>query len=281
MYWNYKRLILGLIDEDTVQRWIIPHLKLGKRGFKTKFDVTKIVQLILKRMNTGCQWRELSIKEYFDNSGPTWQTVYYYFHKWSKDGSFKEAWIQLLSAHRQFIDLSSAQLDGSHTPAKRGGEAVGYQGRKAAKTSNSLYLSDSTGQMLVAGTPQSGEHNDLYDICAIFEEMLEVLEQANINVKGIFLNADPGFDSEEMKIFCIQKEIELNVKANKRRSKEPDMEYRYFDEDLYKQRTKIEHANAWLDAFKAMLVRYEKKIFTWMGLHWLAFTARFLIKLKV
>lgn len=91
-----------------------------------KFDVVKIVQLILKRMKTGCQWRELSIKEYFENEGPSWQTVYYYFHKWSNDGSFKEAWVQLLSTHKRKIDLSGAQLDGSHTPAKRGGEAVVY-----------------------------------------------------------------------------------------------------------------------------------------------------------
>ncbi len=39
-------------------------------------------------------------------------------------------------------------------------------------------------------------------------------------------------------------------------------EYNYFDHELYKPRTKIEHANAWLDAFKALLVGYETKIFT-------------------
>ena len=91
--------------------------------------------LILKRMKTGCQWRELSIREYFDDDSPCWQTVYYYFNKWSKDGSFKDAWVNLLSCNKVYLDLSSTQFDGSHTPAKRGGEAVGYQGRKATKTS--------------------------------------------------------------------------------------------------------------------------------------------------
>jgi hypothetical protein len=149
-------------------------------------------------MKTGCQWRELSIKEYFGHEGPCWETVYYYFNKWSKDGSFKTAWINLLSSKRECIDLSSAQFDGSHTPARRGGEAVGYQGRKASKTTNSLYLSDANGVMLAVGPPQSGQHNDLYDIETIFKEMPEILEQAGISSKGIFLNADPGFDSEEM-----------------------------------------------------------------------------------
>lgn len=232
-------------------------------------------------MKTGCQWRELSIKEYFTTDGPSWKTVYYYFHKWSKDGSFKRAWINLLSGHKRFLDLSSTQLDGSHTPAKRGGEAVGYQGRKATKTSNSLYLSDNTGQFLAVGTAQEGQHNDLYNVESLLKEMLEVLEQAGISSKGVFLNADPGFDSDELVNFCEQNEIILNVKTNKRNRKRDVTEYKYFDEQLYKRRTKIEHANAWLDAFKALLARYEKRVFTWMGLHWLAFITRFSLKLKV
>ncbi|WPV63895.1 hypothetical protein [Chitinophaga sp. LS1] len=72
--------------------------------------------------------------------------------------------------------------------------------------------------------------------------------------KGIFLNADPGFDSEEFRLVCDQKDIALNVKPNKRNSKVSTDQYRYFDDELYKRRIKIEHANAWLDAFKALLV---------------------------
>jgi len=34
--------------------------------------------------------------------------------------------------------MSVVNLDGTHTPAKRGGEAVGYRGWKKCKTSNRL-----------------------------------------------------------------------------------------------------------------------------------------------
>lgn len=232
-------------------------------------------------MKTGCQWRELCIKEYFNEGEVSWQNVYRYFNKWSKDGSFKKVWIKLLSANKAYLDMSSVQLDGSHTPAKRGGEAVGYQGRKSAKTTNSLFLSDNAGQMLVVSEAQSGEHNDLYELETLFKEMIEVLEQADISCKGIFLNADPGFDSEDFREVCQQNDIELNVKQNKRNKKQDDGEYKYFDEQLYRRRTKIEHANAWIDAFKALLVRYEKLIATWMGLQWLALITLFCRKLKV
>ncbi len=35
--------------------------------------------------------------------------------------------------------MSSVQLDGSHTPAKRGGQAVGYQGGKNVRHLIYLY----------------------------------------------------------------------------------------------------------------------------------------------
>jgi len=73
-----------------------------------------------------------------------------------------------LLQHRRDLDLSCVQLDGSHTPCKRGGAAVGYQGRKAAKTTNTIYLANNQGQMLC---------------CQYFDEALYkrryVIERAN------------------------------------------------------------------------------------------------------
>ena len=123
----------------------MPHLSKGKRGFSTKYDFVKIIQLIVKRLKTGCQWRELSVKEYFGKQKICWQSIYYYFNKWSKDGSFRKIWIQLLISNKRILDMSSVQLDGSHTRSRMGGEAVGYQGRKKSKTTNSVFLCDNQG----------------------------------------------------------------------------------------------------------------------------------------
>ncbi len=190
---------MGVISENKVREYIVPFLSVGKRGFKSKLCLTKVMLLILKRLKTGCQWRELSIKEYFDDGEVCWQTIYYYFNKWSQDGSFKQVWINLLQTNKQLIDLSTAQLDGSHTPSKRGGESVGYQGRKSCKTSNTLILSDNNGTPICVGEPQNGKQNDLFDINKIFRQMLEILEEAEVSLEGVFLNADPGFDSNSFK----------------------------------------------------------------------------------
>lgn len=113
------------------------------------------------------------------------------------------------------FDLSSVDLDGSHTPAIRGGEAVEYQGRKKRKTTNSLYLTDKQGLPLAMSEPVSRNHNDLYNIEVQFELITSTLEKADIRIDRLFMNADAGFDSKELQKSCESKEIIANICFNK------------------------------------------------------------------
>lgn len=168
-----------------------------------------------------------------------------------------------------------------HTPAKRGGEAVGYQGRKSSKITNLLFLADNKGKMLVCASPQEGQHNDLFNIKELFNELCETLIKAGINLNGLFLNADAGFDSQELRELCYQKGIFANIDFNPRNNDKQNDNYVYFDEELYKKRTVIEQANAWLDSFKALLIRYETKAINWVAFNFIAFTVCFLRKINI
>lgn len=128
--------------------------------------------------------------------------------------------------------------------------------------------------------PQEGQHHDLYEIKKLFSELCNLLKSANIATRGIFLNADPGFASEDLRTVCMTEQIEANIKPNLRNKVENAIEYQYFDEELYKRRTVIEHANAWMDSCKSLLIRFEKHTSNWMSLHWMAFTASFLRKIE-
>ena len=92
--------------------------------------------------------------------------------------------------------MSCVQLDGSHTRCRQKGESTGYQARKKAVTTNSIFLCDNKGQMIAMGSPKAGNHNDLYEIEEVLKEILALLEEAGIEHKGLFLNADAGFDSK-------------------------------------------------------------------------------------
>ena len=141
----------GTLGKDTINKWIISFLSVRKRGFKSNFDLASIFLLILKRLKTEVQWRELPIEVYFEKGEISWQNVYYYFNKWSKDGSFQH--------------------------------------------------------------PRNGEQPDVY-----------------------------------------------------------------FDEELYKNRFKIEQTNGWLDGYKGLIMRYEYLDVTWIGMLLLGFIFKFLKK---
>jgi putative transposase len=44
----------------------------------------EIFDAIFYLLKTGCQWRQLP------GDFGAWQSVYYYFRKWSRDGTFKK-----------------------------------------------------------------------------------------------------------------------------------------------------------------------------------------------
>ena len=146
------------------------------------------------------------VKALFSEQPLTCNAVYYHYGKWCLSEVLKNCWIQFLKVHKQELDLSSVDIDGSHTPALRGGADVEYQGRKKRKTTNALYLSDRQGLPLAMSEPVAGNHNDLYDIEVQFEVVTTTLEQADISVDGLFMNADAGFDSKNFREACSKKE---------------------------------------------------------------------------
>ena len=101
--------------------------------------------------------------------------------------------------------MSGVDLDGSHTAALRGGEEVGYQGRKKRKTTNALYLTDRQGLPIAMSSPKSGEHHDVHDIEKVIGDMFNDLEKSHIRVDGLFLNADAGFDCDALRGFLCEK----------------------------------------------------------------------------
>ncbi|NAW51598.1 hypothetical protein GNY06_09465, partial [Elizabethkingia argentiflava] len=64
---------------------------------------------------------------------------YYYFNKWSKDGSFRKFWIGLSLLNKRKLDMSSVQFDVSHTQSRMVGEKLGYQGIKRQKPPTAFF----------------------------------------------------------------------------------------------------------------------------------------------
>lgn len=267
-----------VLDKDTIEIEIVPHIPLPRRGFPPTAPICEIVNAILYKMKSGVQWELLPVRALFSKKVLSWQSVYHHYRKWCHDGTFVDCWTRILQRHRAQLDLSSVDLDGSHVAALRGGEAVEYQGRKKRKTTNALYLTDRQGLPLAMSEPVAGNHNDLYDIEVQFEVVTATLETSEISVDGLFLNADAGFDSKDFRSACAAKQINANICFNKRNGGADRDEY--FDKDLYDERYAIERTNAWMDSFRSLLNRFDTTIASWKGFNYLSFIVLALKKFK-
>lgn len=68
-------------------------------GRKRTIDLREILNAIYYLIRAGCQWRMLP------HDLPAWQTVYYYFSHWRKNG----LWVKLNTNFRQDLRLASGR----------------------------------------------------------------------------------------------------------------------------------------------------------------------------
>lgn len=264
--------------KSKISKFFVQYLKKARTGRKIKVQLWRIVKAILYKLKTGIQWKNLPMRQFFGFSKYSWESVYYHFNKWSQTGAWEQCYKKLIADNKAQLDMSVINLDGTHSPAKRGGEAVGYQGRKKCKTSNMLILTDRQGVPVGWSKPISGEHHDSYQLTKTASEIFESMEKTGLRTDGLFLNADSGFDVTEFRQLCEKKEIFDNIDVNKRRNKSNQNESYILDDELYRLRFSVEQLNAWVDGFKTLRFRYETRSSNWMALHCLAFAIIFIRK---
>jgi hypothetical protein len=106
------------VTQNEFNTFIKPCLSKNKRGKKPKISYYKIFNYILKVLRTGMQWDELEP----NRKEISWQNVYHYHNRWSKDGSYRKLFehsIITLDALGK-LDLNILHGDGSNVVAKKG-----------------------------------------------------------------------------------------------------------------------------------------------------------------
>lgn len=262
------------LTEDQFNEHVRPYLSTAKRGFVCKIPLYKVFNYILYRFYTGCQWLQVPIEQ----DPATRQkeispdAIYYHFRKWSRDGSLTKVWEGSIMTITPTLNLSELNLDGSHALAKKGGEAVAYQGRKKAKTSNILPITDAQGYIVATTGIIAGNHNDAYNLKPHLQAAFKHMKRLGLAIAGAFFNADAAFDTQAARKTCFNHGVVPNIAENKRNRKTTKRgRKRFFDAAIYKHRFVSERTFAWVDKFRALLVRYERKEIYCLGGHFIAF----------
>lgn len=260
--------MIRIISKNSIIKYILPYLSKPKRG-GTNSNLWEIINAILYKFKTGIQWSLLPVKSLIYNSKIKYGAVYHHFRKWVLDGSWEKAFQNILTKYRCHLDLSVANFDGTHSPAKKGGKQVAYQGRKKCKTSNTLWLVDKQGLPVGFTPPIAGNHHDVFQSKCYLKELNKQLLKSNISLDGLFVNADAGFDSSEFRIACDRLNVNINMPINSRHSNCLSECYQYFDERLYKERYVVERTNAWMDSKRTLMIRYDTSVQSWTAWHYI------------
>ena len=172
------------------------------------------------------------------------------------------------------LNLSELNLDGSHAIAKKGGESVAYQGRKRAKTTNILpgFPTDVNGYIVACTQPIAVNHNDAFNLKPHLQTAFKFMKRLGLHFQGAFFNADRAFDTRAARKVCFNHGVVPNIAENKRNRKKPKRgRKRLYNLEIYTHRFSSERSFAWIDKFRALLVRFERKDVFFMGNHYIAF----------
>ncbi len=263
------------LTEKQFDDHIRPYISTAKRGFECQIPLYKVFNYILYRLHTGCQWYRLPIALDPDGSEKkeiSHDAVYYHFRKWSRDGSLQKVWEGSIMTISASLNLSELNLDGSHAIAKKGGEAVAYQGRKKAKTTNILPITDAQGFILASTGLIAGNHHDAYNLKPHLQTAFKSLKRLGLEISGAYFNADKAFDTKAARKTCFNHDLIPNIDENKRNRKGVKRgRKRLFNPEIYKHRFTSERTFAWIDKFRALLLRFDRRDAYFLGAHFIAF----------
>lgn len=219
-------------------------------GGRPPADPRKVISGILYVLRTGCQWNAAP-REF--GSGKTLHT---YFQNWTRRGIFKKLWRAGLQEYDEVkgIEWRWQAADAANTKAPLGGEASGAnptdRGKRGVKRS---LLVEAKGVPLAIEVDGANRHEVKLlakTLDRIVVERPEVSQNEPQN-----LSLDKGYAGEPVEALVTERDYEVHVpdKANAKQKRKRKGGRRKA------RRWVVEVAHSWLNRFRRLLVRWEKK----------------------
>jgi len=239
----------------------LPRYPKSPRGGRPRLELRRVMNGIFYVLRTGCQWKAAP-GEFGSGSA-----LHAYFQEFARRHLFHKLWKYLL---RRYDALRGIQwrwqsLDGSMTKAPLGGKKTGRnptdRGKLGVKRS---VLSDARGVPLGVAIDGANVHDQ--KLFAATLDSLPLRRPRPVPRRPQHLCCDKGFDAEIIRRGARRRGYRPHIRsrgeeqAEKRRS------------GRRARRWVIERTASWINRFRRILVRWEKKAENYLALIHLAFS---------
>jgi putative transposase len=215
----------------------------------------KVVDGILYRLRTGCQWKAIPA-EFGSGS-----TCHRRFQEWEQAGIFEKLWRVLLKwyDHQWGIGWNWQILDSVTVPAPLGGEKTGKNPTDRAKSGTKRHiLTDRRGVPLAVIVSGANEHDKHYAEQTV---RATIVRRSRRNRHGYLIIrhfcADKGYDFDDVRQALTQLGYQVHIGHRRHRG---ESEPKPLTERQHPaRRWVVERTNSWHNRFRALKIRWEKK----------------------
>ncbi|MEI7987361.1 MAG: IS5 family transposase [Armatimonadota bacterium] len=229
---------------------LLPVYKMGRFGGRPRKNLRSVADAIFYRLRTGCQWKAI----------PTClapgSTAHSYFQEWVKRGVFSSLWEIALELYDELVGLDWRwqSVDGAMTKSPLGGEMTGKNPTDRGKlgTKRSM-ITEAAG--IPTGLAVGGAN--VHDIRLLRSTLVDALMRARGFESEVreHLCMDKGYDSAWVRSMVENIYDYIPHIRSRGEEKKPNRKSRE-----RARRWVVERTHSWINRFRAILVRWDKKI---------------------
>jgi putative transposase len=236
---------------------LLPELK-RKPGGRGRPAINPLLMFcaIYYVLRTGCQWKALP------RCLGCASTAHLYFQRWVEAGVFYELWkLGLLEAHLcGALDFSFQSIDGAATKAPLGGQSTGPNPTDRGKKGVKRHLLTEAGGLPIRLSVTGANVHDIKELETVLESMPFLVPDYEPDAPYSFC-ADKGYDSEAVRTLIWRKGYADHIRSRceEKEDKKTLPGYRA-------RRWVWERTHSWMNRYRSILVRWEKKTDNYLAL---------------
>ena len=228
---------------------LLPASPASPKGGRPRANLRGVADAIFYRLRTGCQWNAIP-PELAPGS-----TAHDYFQQWAELGIFDQLWSLAVEIYDELIGLDREwqSVDGAMTKAPLGGEDTGKNPTDRGKLGTKRSLQTDGGGVPI-GLAVAGAN--VHDTKLLQQTIEDSIERAVSEVnEEEHLCLDKAYDSAAIRDMIVSLyQYTAHVRSRGEEKRELDR-----TSGERPRRWVVERTHGWLNRFRAILIRWDKK----------------------